>query len=681
MPPVMKLGDQSNLVPTSSFPYAKFGFEHFNPVQSRVYEFYDQETSAVVACPTASGKTTVAEMFLAHEVRKRGGKGMYLAPLRSLAQEKIDDWGEDDHHFHDLKLSICTGDYRITPNRKKELEQADLIMMTSEMLDSQGRNFKEDKNGYLADVGTLVVDESHLLTVPGRGDRLEAGLMRFTEIAPKARLVLLSATMPNTDEIADWVSYSLTQRDTRLLTSSYRPTKLNMHYEKYYDGESTYEDNELQKVDMALQIVEHYSQDKFLLFVHTKRTGELLKNAVLKAGITCEFHNADLDKDKRRSLEGRFKKDADFRVLIATSTLAWGVNTPARRVVVLGVHRGMSDVPTYDIAQMVGRAGRPKFDPCGDAYVLLPESKYDLYKAKVTTQERIESQMLADVNGRHKTLAFHLVNEVAKERVQQPEDVYHWYKRTLASYQSQDLDSVVVDSTVDLLKKCGAVYEDKEDHKLKATAVGKVSAMFYLTPFDVSDFKKNMTLYFEGDQKDDIALSLALGNVDTLRMGIVSKAEREEMSRYATMVKNRMGEGTTFEASIKAGYAYYCLLQGFHNQTFASFQRTLQADFPRIAQVLQTLDSFMGNKWGRREWLNRLGLRVQYGVSNDLVYLCQLPGVGKAKATKLNQAGIKNVKDVLANPTKVKNIVKMGDSKFAAMMEEAKKLGGGKKGD
>ena len=61
---------------------------------------------------------------------------------------------------------------------KKELENANIIIMTSEMLNSRCRNYAAENNEFLKDVGTLVVDESHLLTVPNRGDHLEVGLMR-----------------------------------------------------------------------------------------------------------------------------------------------------------------------------------------------------------------------------------------------------------------------------------------------------------------------------------------------------------------------------------------------------------------------------------------------------------------------------------------------------------------------
>ena len=104
--------------------------------------------------------------------------------------------------------------------------------------------------------------------------------MRFTQLNKNCRLVFLSATMPNVDEISEWVAYTLTGKDTRLLVSDYRPCPLNIHYEKYYDGEGTYERNELQKIETAAQIVDYYPEDKFLIFVHTKRTGELMKQAL-----------------------------------------------------------------------------------------------------------------------------------------------------------------------------------------------------------------------------------------------------------------------------------------------------------------------------------------------------------------------------------------------------------------
>ena len=158
-----KLGDQHELVSTSEYPHAKFPFGAFNPVQSRVFELYNKEVNCLIAAKTSAGKTICAEMFMAQEVRERGGKAVYLAPLRALAKEKIDDWSEPDHHFADLNQSICTGDYRLTEARKKELSAADIIIMTTEMMNSYPYETSVfcHKNGnvWLDKIGRLVEEE------------------------------------------------------------------------------------------------------------------------------------------------------------------------------------------------------------------------------------------------------------------------------------------------------------------------------------------------------------------------------------------------------------------------------------------------------------------------------------------------------------------------------------------
>jgi len=155
---LIRLSDQNELVETSKFKYGKYSFEHFNCVQSRVFEIYDKECNCIIAAPTGVGKTICAEFFMIDEIKRRGGKSIYLAPLRALAKEKIDEWTSENSIFNGFKIAICTGDYRLTESRKKELEEADLIVMTSEMLSSRCRNMDSEKNEFLKKCGTVVVD-------------------------------------------------------------------------------------------------------------------------------------------------------------------------------------------------------------------------------------------------------------------------------------------------------------------------------------------------------------------------------------------------------------------------------------------------------------------------------------------------------------------------------------------
>ena len=225
---IIKVKDQLELISVKNYKYAKFPFENFNPVQSRVFEFFDKNCNAVIAAKTSAGKTVVSEMFAAEHLANKKGKIIYLAPMRALAKEKYDDWTEESHHFKKYKIAVCTGDYRLTPERKKEIDDSDIIVLTSEMLNSRTRNFKSENNEWLKKVSLCIIDESHLLTVPSRGDHLEVGLINFTELNPDVKFVLLSATMPNVDEIASWVS-SLNNTETYLLESEYRPCPLGIH--------------------------------------------------------------------------------------------------------------------------------------------------------------------------------------------------------------------------------------------------------------------------------------------------------------------------------------------------------------------------------------------------------------------------------------------------------------------
>jgi len=668
------LQDQNNLIPSSEYPdFASFNFENFNPVQSRLFEVYDKNCNVIIAAATSAGKTVCSEMLMSHEIRQNNGKAMYLAPLRALAKEKIDDWTDEKHHFSDLNLSICTGDYRLTQDRKKELEESNIIVMTSEMLNSRCRNYKSESNEWLKKIKVLVVDESHLLTVPNRGDHLEIGVMNFTKICPDWRIVFLSATMPNVNEIAEWVEESLNSKETFLIQSTYRPCPLDIHHESYQE-ENSYDRTELNKIKKAINVIKEFEEDKFIVFVHTKPTGEKLKKELEKLNIKVEYHNADLEKNKRYEVENRFK-NGDLRIIVATSTLAWGINSPARRVIITGVHRGMSEVETYDIFQMAGRAGRPGYDPRGDVHILLPSKKIDYHVERLSRPQKIISQLLTFVgteeNPHYKTLAFHLVSEIHHGEINNYDDVHNWFKRSLAYFQLGNLDQFVVDKTMDLLIKVGALKEN--DGKFEVTSIGKISSMFYYSPFDVADLRRNFRyLFVNGLEDNDYAISLALGNVDSIRMGFVSRAEKEEMENYSYNVKKIYGNAY-LDSSIKGGYAHYALLNGSEIRSFSSMCRSIQLDFDRTLTVLNAIDS-MAAKWEQKDFFNQLATRIRYGVRKELIELCKIPNIGKVRAEKLYAAGFRNYNDLIANPNKVKNILNLKEDKMNEILSSFKLL-------
>lgn len=671
---------ESAPVLAAGFPYAKFPFEYFNPPQSMLHGVYKERANVLVASSTSSGKTVCAEMVISHEIRERKGKAVFLAPLKALAQEKYDDWTDPGHHFADLKVSICTGDYQLTPERKAELEAADIIVMSSEMLNSRCRNMRSENNHWLAEVGTLVADESHLLTVAGRGDHLESGFIKFAKVTEgQGRYVLLSATLPNVDEVGQWVS-SLNGMPTHVVVSSYRPVELKVHWTPYAVGQ-WYDDTEQSKVDAALQKIQQFPQDKFLVFVHTKNTGKKMIDALRDQGIESEFHNANVDTRGRKDLEYRFRNDKNFRVLVATSTLAWGVNVPARRVVIVGIHRGLQEVEKYDIDQMCGRAGRPQYDKEGDVYILLPNKDFAQHKARLERPIRITSQMVDKADrSNHKTLGFHLVSEIYHGTVETRADVEEWFRDTLASFQEQELGDEFVGQVLSSLEAAGAIIDAGGIYE--ATAVGKVASLFYYSPYDVADLKKNFTSLFKNSREnDDHALAWSLANIDGHATAICSKAEAEEIAAFARTLcqKGQLGHdwftSPFLKGKAKVAYCYHSVLRGAISGILAGQMAALKADAGRLVQVLSALD-MMAARWKADDFWTGLRKRFMYGVTGELLDLLDIPGVGAVKARKLFNAGLRSRADIAkAAPARV--VLALGCSVKSAeqVIGDAKEVG------
>jgi helicase len=296
-----------------------------------------------------------------------------------------------------------------------------------------------------------------------------------------------------------------------------------------------------------------------------------------------------------------------------------------------------------------------------------------LYKQKFNKPNRIESQLLEKYGNNYKTLAFHLVSEIYFGGIETTDDVRKWFKRSLAYFQNKSFDDSVVDSTLELLRKCGAI--GLEDDKWNARTIGKVASMFYISPFDVSDLYFNFkSLFDSGKENDDHLLSLALGNIDSQRSNIVNKAEKDEMSLYANQARLKFTGKFLADGAIKAGYCYYSLLNGTNSQALASFQRNLQFDFNRLSQILIALDS-MGGSWNRSGWLKTLEGRIAYGVPAHLINLCKIDNIGRVRANKLYDAGIKTAKDIAnTDAEKLGKIINMKGDAVKKIIQQAQGL-------
>ncbi len=163
----------------------------------------------LVSAPTGSGKTWIAEQVILRELAQ-GGRCWYASPLKALSNAKFLEFGQ---LFGQDKVGLLTGDHKVNPD-------APLIVGTTEIL----RNQLYDVQSYGQDLSCdlVVLDEAHYLGDPDRGVVWEETLIY---LPPRVKLLLLSATMANSAELAAWLSHHR-KRKTTVITSTERPVPL-----------------------------------------------------------------------------------------------------------------------------------------------------------------------------------------------------------------------------------------------------------------------------------------------------------------------------------------------------------------------------------------------------------------------------------------------------------------------
>ena len=394
-----------------------WGIKHLHPPQHEAMPSVLSGANTLLAIPTASGKSLVAYLGIVRRllVDEPGSKAVYIVPLKALASEKHEDLVALGGSVG-LTVGLGIGD---ASGEAKKIDECDILVCTSEKLDSLMRNRSE----LMANVSIVIADEFHLMNDSTRGPTLEINLTRLRYLRPKAQIIALSATVGNCEELATWL-------DANLVISSWRPVALE--YSTFHDlhleprlvqaaGLSTEadvlqppRDLEGPKSHPSWVVVNDAidQEGQVLIFVGTRRSAqsealklskrvekrlkkedpdrlkrlELFASTLegrsqtamaerlaesIRGGIA--FHHAGLTHGQRKAIEGAFKEGLLIG-LTATPTLAAGVNLPARRVLVRDLkrwHDGMSrPLPVMEVRQMLGRAGRPKYDSFGEAWVL-----------------------------------------------------------------------------------------------------------------------------------------------------------------------------------------------------------------------------------------------------------------------------------------------------------------------
>ena len=464
-----------------AFLRGEWGIERLHPPQAEAMPAVFSQRNTIVAIPTASGKSLVAYLGILHRllVTHPGSRAVYIVPLKALASEKHTELSE---LAKAVGLTVGLGIGEATGERRL-IDECDILVCTSEKLDSLMRT----RSDRMANVSVIVADEFHLLNDSSRGPTLEINLTRLRHLRPDAQIIALSATVGNAPDLASWL-------DAALITSDWRPVALE--YSTLYD--LNLEPRKIQsnaasegQLGAPRKLVGPMSQPTWavlndvadqdgqvLIFVATRRSavseakrlserfrrrlekqdpvrlerlsrlasslegadqttlGETLRTC-LSGGVA--FHHAGLTHGQRSAIEGAFK-EGDVVGIVATPTLAAGVNLPARRVLVRDVKRfddGASrPMPVMEVRQMLGRAGRPRYDDFGEAWVLCKGT--DGWEVADKIADHYFHGPVEDVTSKlanEAALRIHVLSAVAAGRLEHRGDIEAFFARTFLATQ------------------------------------------------------------------------------------------------------------------------------------------------------------------------------------------------------------------------------------------------------
>lgn len=231
-----------SLVPATDLPdryRSVFSFPIFNAVQSKCFAIaFGTNDNLVLSAPTGSGKTVVLEFAICQLVSScthSNFKIVYQAPTKALCAERHRDWQKKFLHL-DLQCAELTGDTE--SEQLRSIQKARIIITTPEKWDSVSRKWK-DNSKLMEMVRLFLIDEVHILK-DSRGATLEAVVSRMKSVGSKVRLVALSATIPNSDDVAVWLGRNseCTHLPAHLevFGEEFRPVRLQKVVKSYPSG-------------------------------------------------------------------------------------------------------------------------------------------------------------------------------------------------------------------------------------------------------------------------------------------------------------------------------------------------------------------------------------------------------------------------------------------------------------
>lgn len=699
--------------------WKKAGHERLLPIQQLAVKkgkVLDGK-NAVVFSPTSSGKTFVGEMAAVRAAR-RNHRAIYLVPQKALAEEKFHEFTRKYGSFG-IRVVVSTRD-RKEYDRDIFRGKFHIAIIVYEKMQA----FLVANPAMLRNVGLVVVDELQMIGDPTRGPGLEILLTKILLAQDKPQIIGLSAVLGNAKALADWMGGELCEDRSR-------PVELRkgvlhegiFHYIEHNSGRRGEEKFDFRlggdPAETLVSVVRALAKrgEPCLVFCKSKQDaveaarriaegltvkpagtvleelagledseGKDLLAQLLEHGVA--YHNADLDWDQRDVIERGFRKN-EIMVVCATTTLAVGINLPAKNVFI-DPHRWEHDrtgrwvtipISQAEYENTSGRAGRLGLEESFGRAVIVAPSEFDkgtYLDAYVSGELKSIEPALAGVPLGQHVLSL-VASKICRDEREIADILLASYTGTLC-WRGNGKEEGFNEKLQNSLEQCvqGGLIE-RQTKGLVATRLGKLAAAKGITVDTAVAMARYITDRTEvAADLDPLEILWALSETEDgegIYFGLSSKESwsgeyfeilAQTVSALPKLCRQRMTPALdSFAASYdevkraKKALLLYDWVMGEPTRTiekrfhcYSGSMYALSGEFAWLAETLAAMAKISG--WPEKAVENAASLsqRLLYGVLPEGVALASLrvPGLGRGRVTALVGAGLEKLESIMETP-------------------------------
>ena len=700
-------------LPDSAIEFLKSqGFEKLYPPQAdSVKSGLLDGKSILVSAPTASGKTLIAMLAMFSYLSKNNGKVVYLSPLRALAAEKFTEFKKLEKIAlgNKIKVGISTGDF---DNIEKNLEKSNILILTNEKMDSVIRHGAE----WIDEIGLVISDEVHLIGDENRGPTLEMILTQLKLLDSKPQIVGLSATITNSDEIANWLDCKLVKNDWRPVPLSegvcdggqvtmndgntfevertLRGTPIDLGVQSVLQGGQSlvFAETRTRSKSLATKAADVISQllEKNDLKELEKTSKKILSQnenteivktlaTLVKKGVA--FHHAGLNQNCREIIEKEFR-NGTIKLLSSTPTLAAGVNLPARRVVISSINRYNAKVgrnmpiSILEYKQLCGRAGRPQYDDYGESIIVGSGNVEELTEHYINGEpEPIISKITDD-----KSLRTHILSVIVTHPGIKKDEILEFFLQTLGGLQSRK-PTIKFAIDISLRFLSSELLIIKKGERFAATEFGKKTSMLYIDPLTATHFRDAVENVSQ-DRKHTFGFLHLISSCEEFFPKF--SLRNRDYESASLLIENHSSELLEPISEYDCSRSLLALQAWITESSELSMSDSFSiesGDMHRMAEMANWLSYCLReiSKHVERadllEELDDLRKRVVYGIREELLDLVRVKGIGRVRARILYKHKIKNLDDLAKIPVnKLAEIDKIGSTIADNIKSELRKV-------